>query len=93
MQHDDATLARVSLHGLKGLIHVNGKPLNDIKTVMPGHGSFLNDDQIAGVITYIRNTWGNTGPAVQSKTVAYVSQAHPERRYSWTKKDLLEQPR
>ena len=24
---------------------------------------FLNDEQIVGLITYIRNTWDNTGPA------------------------------
>ena len=40
--------------------------------LMPPVGSVLNDDQIAGVLTYIRREWGQTGTPVdpgQVKTV------------------------
>ena len=33
VERDDATLARVMMHGLEGLIHVNGKLREDIKVV------------------------------------------------------------
>jgi mono/diheme cytochrome c family protein len=31
---------------------------------MPAFGWQLGDDQVATVITYIRNAWGNAAPAV-----------------------------
>jgi mono/diheme cytochrome c family protein len=31
---------------------------------MPAFGWRLNDDQVAAVLTYVRNSWGNAAPAV-----------------------------
>jgi mono/diheme cytochrome c family protein len=39
---------------------------------MPAHGSFLNDDQIAEVLTYIRSNWGNNAGTVTKDEVAAV---------------------
>jgi mono/diheme cytochrome c family protein len=39
---------------------------------MPAHGSFLNDDQIAEVLSYVRNSWGNKADAVSKEEVAAV---------------------
>ena len=36
---------------------------------MPGFGWNLNDTEIADVLTYVRNTWGNAAPAVQPEDV------------------------
>jgi mono/diheme cytochrome c family protein len=53
--------------------------LNDpspiIETVMYGQGSMpafrdrLNSDQLAAVLSYIRNAWGNSAPAVSPKQI------------------------
>ena len=51
--------------------------------------TFLNDEQITGVITYIRNTWGNTGPATVEKVVRKVRGATPDRQYPWTEAELI----
>jgi mono/diheme cytochrome c family protein len=32
---------------------------------MPPFAPFLSDDEIAAVVTYIRNAWGNRASAVQ----------------------------
>jgi mono/diheme cytochrome c family protein len=37
---------------------------------MPGFAWKLDDQQIADVATYVRNSWGNQAPAVSSQTVA-----------------------
>ena len=47
------------VHGLTGQITVNGKTYNG---VMPALG--LSDEEIANVLTFVRNSWGNQGGAV-----------------------------
>jgi mono/diheme cytochrome c family protein len=39
----------------------------------------LNDDQVAAVVTYIRNAWGNSAPAVSSSDVGKTREALIER--------------
>lgn len=50
---------RAVVKGLSGEITVNGTKYNG---VMPALG--LNDEQIANVVTFIRNSWGNNGGMV-----------------------------
>jgi nitrite reductase (NO-forming) len=45
---------RIPLKGLNGPIVVNGKPYNNI---MPPQA--FTDDEIADVLTYVMNSWGN----------------------------------
>ena len=63
-----SNLVRIQLRGLVGPITVAGKEYN-----MPGGMaalSFQNDEQIAGVLTYIRNSFGNKASAVKPEQVA-----------------------
>jgi len=64
---DKTILINTVLNGLSGPITVKGLTYDE---VMPPHGSFLNDDQIAEVLTYIRKSWGNTADAVSKEEVA-----------------------
>ena len=50
--------------GLQGKIVVNGHAYNG---VMPAWD--LNDDEIAGVLTYAYNNWGNSGKDVTADEV------------------------
>jgi mono/diheme cytochrome c family protein len=36
---------------------------------MPSYGGQLKDDQVANVLTYIRNSWGGAAPAVSPEQV------------------------
>jgi mono/diheme cytochrome c family protein len=36
---------------------------------MPSLGFRLNDDQVAAVVTYVRNAWGNAAAPVTADTV------------------------
>ena len=58
---------RAVTKGLAGPIKVNGKDFNG---VMPPVA--LNDEQVAQVLTYVRNEWGNTGDIVTVDEVRKV---------------------
>ncbi len=58
----------VAVHGKSGEITVNGQQFN---SVMPSVG-YLSDEEVAGVITYINQAWGNKGVAVTAAQVAAV---------------------
>ena len=53
---DRSGLIRIPIHGMTGKITVNGKEYN---SVMPALSGLANED-IASVLTYITNSWGNT---------------------------------
>jgi nitrite reductase (NO-forming)/hydroxylamine reductase len=54
------------LNGLSGPITVNGV---DYNAVMPNM-SYLNDSEVADIVTYVMNSWGNPGGDVNSGMVA-----------------------
>jgi nitrite reductase (NO-forming) len=56
------------LNGRTGQIVVNGQTYNGIMVPM----NYLGDDQIANVLTYVRNSWGNSGDAVTAEEVARI---------------------
>ena len=61
----------VVLKGLTGKITVNGAPYD---SVMPAVA--LNDDQIANVLTYVRNSFGNQGAMIEAAAVSARRSAH-----------------
>jgi mono/diheme cytochrome c family protein len=58
--------------------------------LMPPLGTTLSDDQIAGVLTFVRRSWGNQGSAVDPAGVADVRKQTSGRTRAWTEKELLE---
>ena len=57
---------RIVLKGLTGPVTVNGQTIN---SVMPPQEAVLTDAQIADVLTYVSNTWGNKGDAFTADQV------------------------
>ena len=74
-QTDPTTLIRVVL---RGALSVSTKRA-PTEPEMPAFGWILNNDQVAEVITYIRNGWGNSGGAVDADTIKKECQALVER--------------
>ncbi len=66
MNNDEAI--RNVLAGRTGQVVVNGKTYNGTMTPL----NYLSDDQVANVLTYVRNSFGNTGPAVKPEDVKRV---------------------
>lgn len=73
------------LHGLQGPVVVKGNTYNNVMTAW---GKQLNDRQIAAVITYIRNEWGNQASAITTEQVARVRAETAERTQAWTEAEL-----
>ena len=65
---DSRRAIEVVLNGLAGPVTVNGKTYNSVMPPM----SQLNDDEIANILTFTLNSWGNEADAVRSGDVAEV---------------------
>lgn len=61
-------LIDIVLNGLQGEIEVEGKPYNG---VMPGN-AFLSDEEVAQLLTFLRQNFGNHADAVTPADVAAV---------------------
>jgi nitrite reductase (NO-forming) len=71
---DKERAVRTVLQGLSGEITVLGKKYNGIMIPL----NYLGDDEIANVVTYVRNSWGNTGDVVSPDLVRTIrSEAGP----------------
>jgi mono/diheme cytochrome c family protein len=63
---DITSLARIPLTGLNGLIQVKGR---DWSLSMAAMGASLSDTDLAAVLTYIRESWGNQNGAVTADQI------------------------
>jgi len=68
MMGDKERAIGIVLNGLTGKVTVNGKDYNSVMPPM----SQLTNDEIASILTYVMNEWGNSGPAVTPGEVAKV---------------------
>jgi len=79
---------RVVLHGLGGEIEVLGVTYN---SAMPAFGpSTLNwsDSEIAAVLSYIRQEWGNSADPIFEEAVAAIRAESADRTTAWTASEL-----
>ncbi len=81
-------VAAILLHGVQGPIHVNGTVYNG---AMPAWNQ-LSDEKIAGVITYIRQTWGNQAPEVTSDKIKTARELFKDHSAAWAEAELLAIP-
>ncbi|MEP6664580.1 MAG: nitrite reductase, copper-containing, partial [Verrucomicrobiota bacterium] len=72
MSDKDGSIRGV-LQGRSGEIVVNGKKYNGIMTPL----NYLSDDDIANVLTYVRNSFGNSGDAVNANEVRVIRAEAP----------------
>ena len=80
----DATrLIGVAVHGLMGPITINGKVVEGVPPIMPSHG-FMKDDQLANILTYTRNAWGNQAGLITKEDIAEYRIKQSSRVAPWT---------
>jgi putative membrane-bound dehydrogenase-like protein len=72
---------RIVLHGLHGPLEAGGQKFNNIMAPL---GGSLNDAEIADVLTYVRQSWGNDAPPVGADVVASQRAKHAARTTPWT---------
>lgn len=74
-QTDPTTILHVVLRGALSV----GTKQAPTAPAMPEFGWLLNNDEVAAVVTYIRNAWGNSAPPVTASQVEKTRQMLVER--------------
>ena len=82
----DDVVVRIVLNGLQGPTRVLGKDYGSVPFI-PTIWREWSDTDIAAVITYTRNAWGNSGPVVSAETVKRI-RSEVGTRGPWTVKEL-----
>lgn len=87
-------LVSIVLDGLKGPIQVNGKIYKEpeVQPFMPGlrQNKDISDKDLAALLTYIRNSWGNGAKEVSDSTVSAVRKHTMDRTELYTAEELME---
>ncbi|HXG46731.1 MAG TPA: hypothetical protein VNO52_03840, partial [Methylomirabilota bacterium] len=78
-------LIRIVLNGLSGPIEVKGAQFNNV--MLPWRDA-LSDQQVADVLSYIRNEWGNKAPFVKPDEVKAIRDATADKGVNWTAEEL-----
>jgi len=76
---------RILLHGLEGEMEVRGETYNG---QMPAFGQ-LDDEEIAAVLTHVRQSWDNDASEITADQVAAVRDAETDRTDPWRADELL----
>jgi mono/diheme cytochrome c family protein len=87
----DERLIKITLHGLWGPLEVDGKRFDPTKGVPPmmGSGPLLNDQEMAAVLTYVRQSFGNDYDPITPDAVGKVRKATEGRRNFWMVDELM----
>ena len=75
LEGDPDRVIKIVLNGLYGTQTIDGKTYGDPASgqpVMTGLGQLMNDEEVAAVITYVRQSFGNNLPAVKPAQVKKV---------------------
>ena len=81
----DDVVVRIVLNGLQGPTRILGEDYS--VPCIPTIWREWPDTDIAAVITYTRNAWGNSGPVVSAETVKRI-RSEVGTRAPWTVKEL-----
>ena len=77
------------LHGMQGPITVKGVTYN---SMMPAVTT-LSEKEIADVVTYVSNSWGNAGPTVTEDEVKAIKKKYADRKTPWTAAEYEKEPK
>ena len=82
-------LIKLVLHGLYGPIEVNGKQYPGNVPMTP-YNSLLSDEEVASVLNYVRNSFGNTSSVIVTpEKVKTVREATKKQKGFYSPKELL----
>lgn len=86
---NEERLIKLVLKGLQGPIKVLDKDYNGQVPMTP-FGGLLNDEEIASVLTYVRNSFGNNAPAISPEKVKQVRASVKDKKDLYSSRELLE---
>jgi mono/diheme cytochrome c family protein len=85
LEENPAKIIRIVLHGFAGPMTVKDQPFNG--SMFPFR-DLLADDEIAAVLTFIRQEWGNKAPPVKPEDVKAIRAATTDRSAQWSEAEL-----
>ncbi|NBB79836.1 MAG: c-type cytochrome [Verrucomicrobia bacterium] len=83
-------IARILINGLNGPIEVAGNTYNGNMPAFGPNGLALNDRDIAAVITYVRQEWGNAASEVTPDMINQYVGDYGSRTAPWKAEELRE---
>jgi len=89
-QGDPERLIKLTLNGLIGPIEINGRSYPGQVPMTP-FGKLLNDEEIASVLTYVRNSFGNKSAPIQPDQVKNVREEIKDFPGLFNPEELLKQ--
>lgn len=84
---NEERLIKIALKGLMGPIEVNTKKYPGQVPMTP-FGGLLNDQEVAAVLTYVRNSFGNKAPVITAAQVKKVREATKSKQDFYTPQQL-----
>ncbi len=82
-------MVRIILHGAQGPWQAKSGNYNG---VMLPWASTLKDKEIAAVINYVRQSWGNSAPPISEEQVAAIREETKSRTTQYTFEELMAEP-
>ncbi|MBD3675831.1 MAG: c-type cytochrome [Planctomycetaceae bacterium] len=84
-------LIKMALHGMWGRITVHGKTFDPVRGVPPmtAFRDLLTDEEMAAVLTFVRNTWGNNASTISPASVKRVRAETSDRTRFWRPEEIL----
>jgi nitrite reductase (NO-forming) len=77
------------INGMQGPITVKGVTYNSMMPPVAG----LSDKDIADVVTYVNNSFGNSGAAVTEAEVKAIKEKYKDRKTPWTAAEYEKEPK
>ena len=87
---DEERLIKLVLKGLQGPIEVLGEEYPGQVPMTP-FGGMLGDEEVAAVLTFVRNSFGNKAPAISPEKVKEVRAVVKDKNGFYTPQELLEE--
>ena len=87
---NEERLIKITLKGLQGPIEVLGQKYGGQVPMTPFAG-LLNDEEVAAVLTYVRNSFGNRASTINPAQVKKVREATKNKTDFYTTDELLKQ--
>ena len=85
----ESRLIRIVLHGVRGEMEVGGRTYN---REMPGFGQILSDEDIAALLSFVRERFGGLTTPIRPRTVGDIRAKHQDRTSYWSVDELLRIP-
>ena len=91
---DPTRAIKLVLNGMYGKMTFNGKQYGDVaagQAAMTPLGQMLKDEEVAAVLTYVRQSWGNNLPPVTAAQVKKAREANKGRTAMYTPEEILKE--